>query len=179
MKENFLSALKQVLVYEGGYVNNPNDPGGATNKGVTQAVYNQWRLSLGEAKQSVKFLTSQEVQRIYKNNYWDKVKGDQLADGVDLATFDLAVNSGVSRAIKMLQKAVGVTVDGIIGPATIAAANKNPVATTKALCDARLAFLQGLPTWKFFGKGWANRVASVKKLSTILASSDQGNNNVA
>ena len=179
MKDNFLNALKQVLVYEGGYVNNPNDPGGATNKGVTQAVYNQWRLSHGEAKQSVKFLASQEVQAIYKNNYWDKIKGDQLADGVDLATFDLAVNSGVNRAIKMLQKVSGVADDGIIGPATIAAANKDPVKTVKALCDARLAFLESLSTWRFFGKGWANRVASVEKLSTAMASKDQGNHDVA
>lgn len=179
MQSNFPNALKQVLVYEGGYVNNPNDPGGATNKGVTQGVYDTWRKANGKPKQSVKFLTTQEIQAIYKNNYWDKIKGDQLADGVDLATFDLAVNSGVNRAIKMLQKVSGVTVDGIIGPATIAAANKDPVATTKALCDARLAFLQALPTWRFFGKGWSNRVASVKKLSTVMASNDQGKTNVA
>ena len=176
MKQNFPNALKQVLLYEGGYVNNPNDPGGATNKGITQAVYNQWRASKDQPKQSVKFLTYQETQDIYKNNYWDKVKGDDLANGVDLAVFDFAVNSGVIRAIKYLQKAAGVTVDGIIGPATIAAANKNPVATARALCDARQDFLESLPTWKYFGTGWSRRVASVMKLSTLMASTSGGKN---
>jgi len=174
MKDNFLNALKQVLVYEGGYVNNPNDPGGATNKGVTQAVYNQWRLSHGEAKQSVKFLTMQEVNALYKANYWDKVKGDDLADGVDMAVFDLAVNSGINRAIKMLQQVSGVTVDGIIGPATVAAANKNPQKTIAALCDARLKFLESLSTWQYFGKGWSARVASVEKVATRMALNDGG-----
>lgn len=170
MKDNFPSALKQILIYEGGYVNHPADPGGATNKGVTQAVYNDWRKSRKQAIQSVKLISDAEVAAIYKQNYWDAVKGDSLASGVDLATFDLAVNSGVGRASKMLQAAAGVPQDGIIGPQTIAAANKNPTATITNLCNARLAFLKRLPTWKVFGKGWNSRVASLRTVSIVMAS---------
>lgn len=170
MKDNFPSALKQILIYEGGYVNNRFDPGGETNRGVTQAVYNAWRKSRKQAIQSVKFISDAEVAAIYKQNYWDAVKGDSLASGVDLATFDYAVNSGVGRASKALQAAAGVPQDGIIGPQTIAAANKNPTATITNLCNARLAFLKSLSTWKVFGKGWNSRVASLKTVSIVMAS---------
>ena len=176
MKENFASSLKQVLHYEGGYVNNVHDSGGATNKGITQAVYNDWRKSRKQGIQSVKLISDSEVAAIYKQNYWDAIKGDSLASGVDLATFDLAVNSGVGRASRMLQAAAGVAQDGIIGPQTIAAANKNPTATVTNLCNARLAFLKGLKTWRYFGKGWASRVASLKTTATVLAS-QSGNGN--
>ena len=170
MQSNFPAALKQVLIYEGGYVNHPKDPGGATNKGVTQATYNAWRKSRKQAVQSVKLITDTEVAAIYKRDYWDAVRADQLAPGVDLATFDLAVNSGVGRASRMLQAAAGVAQDGIIGPQTIAAANRNPVQTVTRLCNARLTFLRGLNTWPVFGKGWSRRVASVRTISTVMAS---------
>jgi lysozyme family protein len=176
MKDNFPAALKQVLVYEGNYVNNPNDPGGATNKGITQAVYNAWRKSRKQAVQSVKLISDAEVAAIYKQNYWNAIKGDSLASGLDLATFDYAVNSGVGRASKALQAAVGVAQDGIIGPQTIAAANKNPTATIANLCNARLAFLKGLKTWRFFGKGWNSRVASLKTIAIVMASQASGGN---
>lgn len=176
MKENFQSALKQILIYEGGYVNNPNDPGGATNKGVTQAVYNAWRKARKQAPQSVKLISDTEVAAIYKRDYWDAIQGDNLASGLDLATFDLAVNSGVGRASKMLQQAAGVDQDGIIGPKTIAAANKNPTATIANLCNARLAFLKSLKTWRFFGKGWNSRVSSLKTAAIVMASQASSGN---
>ena len=170
MKENFRSSLTQVLKYEGGYSNHPRDPGGATMKGVTQRVYDAWRRKHSLAPRSVRYLEQNELEAIYKHDYWDKVHGDDLPSGVDLAVFDLAVNSGVSRAAKMLQACAGVAQDGIIGPATLAAVRHNPKCHI-ALCDRRLAFLQRLGTWSTFGKGWGARVADVKRKSIALAAS--------
>lgn len=159
MKENYPQALKQVLKYEGGYVNHPKDPGGPTNKGITQAVYDNWRKSQNLSIQSVRAIADSEVAAIYKNLYWDRVSGDLLPSGVDFAVFDFAVNSGVSRAAKMLQSVVGVTQDGVIGPATIQA-TKTYVAMT--VTNKRLAFMQSLSIWSTFGKGWSARIADVK-----------------
>ena len=160
MKENYPQALKQVLKYEGGYVDHPKDPGGPTNKGVTQAVYDTWRKSKDLATQSVRNISDSEVAAIYKNLYWDRISGDYLPSGVDFAVFDYAVNSGVSRASRTLQSIVGVTQDGVIGPETIEAA-KTYVAM--AVTNKRLAFMQSLSIWSTFGKGWAARIADVKK----------------
>ena len=159
MKENYPQALKQVLKYEGGYVDHPKDPGGPTNKGVTQAVYDSWRKSQNLPTQSVRAIADSEVAAIYKNLYWDRISGDLLPSGVDFAVFDFAVNSGVSRAAKYLQAVVGVTQDGQIGPATIQA-TKTFVAM--AVTNKRLAFMQSLSIWSTFGKGWSARIADVK-----------------
>ena len=159
MKENYAQALKQVLKYEGGYVDHPKDPGGPTNKGVTQAVYDSWRKTQNLPTQSVRNINDSEVAAIYKNLYWDRISGDLLPAGVDFAVFDFAVNSGVSRAAKMLQSVVGVTQDGVIGPATIQA-TKTYVAM--AVTNKRLAFMQSLSIWSTFGKGWSARIADVK-----------------
>jgi lysozyme family protein len=159
MKENYAQALKQVLKYEGGYVDHPKDPGGPTNKGVTQAVYDSWRKSQNMPTQSVRNISDAEVAAIYRNLYWDKIRGDDLPSNVDFAVFDYAVNSGVSRAAKTLQGVVGVTQDGMIGPATIEA-TKTYVAM--AVTNKRLAFMQSLSIWSTFGKGWTARIADVK-----------------
>ena len=159
MKENYAQALKQVLKYEGGYVDHPKDPGGPTNKGVTQAVYDNWRKLQNLPTQSVRAIADSEVAAIYKNLYWDRISGDNLPAGVDFAVFDFAVNSGVSRAAKTLQAVVGVTQDGVIGPATIEA-TKTYVAMS--ITNRRLAFMQSLSIWSTFGKGWAARIADVK-----------------
>jgi lysozyme family protein len=159
MKENYASALKQVLKYEGGFSNHPSDPGGATMKGVTQAVYDDWRKTNKLPTQSVRNISDSEVSAIYKNLYWDRISGDNLPSGVDFAVFDFAVNSGVSRAAKYLQAVVGVTQDGQIGPATIQA-TKTYVAM--AVTNKRLAFMQSLSIWSTFGKGWSARISDVK-----------------
>ena len=159
MKENYAQALKQVLKYEGGYVDHPKDPGGPTNKGVTQAVYDAWQKSQNLPTQSVRNISDATVAAIYKQQYWDRIRGDDLPAGVDFAVFDYAVNSGVSRAAKTLQAVVGVTQDGVIGPATIQA-TKTYVAMT--VTNKRLAFMQSLSIWSTFGKGWSARIADVK-----------------
>lgn len=164
MKENYAKCLAQVLKYEGGFSDHPQDPGGATMRGVTQAVYDAWRKKNNQPIQSVRYINDTEIGAIYRQEYWDRISGDDLPSGIDFAVFDYAVNSGVSRAAKTLQAVVGVTQDGQIGPQTIQAA-KTYVAMT--VTNKRLAFMQSLSIWSTFGKGWAARIADVK--NQILA----------
>jgi len=160
----FERALPRVLMHEGGYVNDPQDPGGETNRGITKRVYDAYRQRMRLPVQSVKNITSQEVAAIYRANYWDLAKCDQLPAGVSYVVFDGNVNSGVSQSIKWLQRAVGVVPDGVIGNATLAAVQNygDMNRLVDAICDRRLAFLKALKTWKRFGKGWAARVADVR-----------------
>ena len=107
----------------------------------------------------------------YKANYWDKISGDSLPLGIDYATFDMAVNSGVSRAAKTLQQVLGVAQDGQVGETTISACETaNPREIATGVCEKRLAFLQSLPTYGTFGRGWSSRVASVEKAAFDMAS---------
>ncbi|CDX62416.1 conserved hypothetical protein [Mesorhizobium plurifarium] len=111
-----------------------------------------------------------EEFRLYRRFYWDAVAGAELPDGVDYAVFDFAVNSGPGRAAKYLQGVLGVGQDGRIGPATLAAARAKPAGLViDALCDARLAFLEKLPTWPSFGRGWSARVASVRRQALLMS----------
>lgn len=163
MRDNFAASLAAVLVHEGGYVNHPKDPGGATNKGVTQRVYDDWRQKNGLPFRSVKELEQSELEDIYRRQYWDAVRGDDLPAGVDYCVFDFAVNSGANRAARYLQEAVRVAADGQIGPVTLAAvAAADPSKLVEAISDARLGFLQRLTTFDTFGKGWTRRVEAVR-----------------
>lgn len=153
-----------MLVWEGGYVNHPKDPGGPTNKGVTQKVYDAYRANTGKPQQSVAKISNAEVEAIYKKQYWDIVRGDDLPIGVDLAVFDYAVNSGAGRATRALQKVLGVQQDGNIGQMTIdAVKNTDSLACIKGICDERLAFVKKLHTWSTFGKGWQRRIMGEKE----------------
>jgi lysozyme family protein len=163
VKDNFEQCFALVLKHEGGYVDNPKDPGGATNLGCTKAVWEQY-VGHSVTKDDIKALTPSDVMPLYRKKYWDVIKGDDLPEGVDYAVFDLAINSGPSRAAKALQSAVGANPDGQIGPATLRAletANPREVATK--VCEARLAFLQSLSTYATFGKGWSRRIAEVEQ----------------
>jgi lysozyme family protein len=161
MNANFEKALALVLEHEGGWVHHPKDPGGATMRGVTQAVYHAYRKMRGRSPQSVKFITEDELRAIYKFQYWDRVHGDFLPSGLDYAVFDFAVNSGVGRASKYLQAVLGVAQDGQIGTRTLAAIT-SPIKTINALCDRRMGFLRNLKTFLTFGKGWTRRVQGVR-----------------
>jgi len=162
MITNFAPSLARVLVHEGGYVNDPQDPGGATNRGVTQAVYDDWRSSKGLPHQTVRLLSEAEVNAIYRRLYWDPLRADDLPSGIDYCVFDFAVNSGVNRAARYLQKAAGVADDGQIGPATLAAVQtKNADALIETVCAARLNFLKQLKIFDRFGRGWTTRVEEV------------------
>jgi lysozyme family protein len=164
--QNYPACLAFTLQFEGGYVNHPRDPGGETNRGVTKRVYDAYRARKGRPIQSVRNISESEVQEIYRRQYWDAVRGDDLPKGVDACVFDLAVNSGTGRAARMLQQALGVKVDGNIGMATIAAAQAaDPAKLVRDLVARREAFLKSLRTFPTFGKGWMRRTGALRKLA--------------
>ncbi|MBA59631.1 MAG: hypothetical protein CMQ40_10750 [Gammaproteobacteria bacterium] len=163
MKKNFKPSLKLTLAHEGGFVNHPKDPGGATNYGIIQRTYDKYRDDEGLPRRSVKLITIKEREDIYKARYWDLIKGDELPTGVDYAVFDYAVNSGPGRAAKELQRVVGAGVDGSIGPATLEAVRKKceedgVESIIYELCERRMRFLRSLKTFSTFGRGWTRRV---------------------
>lgn len=160
---NFAQALKLVLVHEGGFADHPDDPGGATMKGVTQAVYDAYRVGKGLAVRSVKSITNAELNAIYERQYWQAIRGDELPSGVDYCVFDYAVNSGPGRAVKDLQRALGVKVDGVVGMGTMNALTAaDDAKLINEICDKRLKFLKSLRIWKTFGVGWERRVKGVR-----------------
>lgn len=161
---NFDASLAKVLVHEGGYSNHPADPGGATMKGVIQRVYDGYRDRNGLARQSVKLLPDKELKDIYRLQYWNAIRGDELPSGIDYCVFDAAVNSGPGQAAKWLQRALGIKADGALGMVTVGAAVKaDPKAVIAGTCAHRLAMLKGLRTWATFGKGWGRRVDGVQR----------------
>ena len=169
MKQNYDEALRRVLASEGGYTNDLRDPGGATNYGITIADYRMYVKPDADAA-DVRAMSLESAKAIYRSKYWNAVRGDELPSGVDYTVFDFGVNSGVRRAIKYLQRALGVGMDGELGPATMAAIEKaDPAKLIVSVNDTRLAFLQSLGTWSAFGKGWGSRVASVKAASLAMA----------
>jgi len=157
MKQNFEECMARLLEHEGGYVWHAQDPGGETNFGVTRATYEQYvgrQVMDGE----MEGLTHDDVYPIYKENYWDAVRGDDLPSGVDWSCFDWAVNSGKSRASKALQRIVGVEADGGIGPMTLqAVAEISPKEIIKQMHYVRNNFYKNLDTFHVFGKGWIRR----------------------
>jgi lysozyme family protein len=153
MKANFDKCLEMLLHHEGGYVNHPDDPGGETNLGVTKKVY----VASG-GKKSMKKLTVKDVAPIYKKSYWARLKCDDLPSGLDFCAFDWGVNSGTGRAAKALQKICGASVDGAIGPKTLALINRqNPKYMIEEFGKIRQEFYESLGTFKTFGKGWTRR----------------------
>lgn len=173
----FEACLAIVLRHEGGYADHPADPGGATNLGITRRTLADWRqVSPWWAlpKAEVRGLQRPEAARIYRALYWQRCRADDLPSGLDLALFDFAVNSGPDRAIRQLQRLLGVVADGRIGPITLAAIAKHNAGPALAsliagLCDARLGFLSRLKGFATFGKGWTRRVAAIR--SAALAAS--------
>ena len=164
-KENWQKCLETILHHEGGYVNHPKDPGGETNLGVTKRVYEDW----GGTKE-MKDLTVEDVSPIYKKNYWDRVKGDHLPAGLDLCVFDFGVNAGTGRAAKYLQKMIGTTPDGGIGPMTLVKLKeyvdaKGVEHTVKLYQMGRQKYYESLSTFSTFGRGWTRRVEETTALA--------------
>ena len=158
----FDRALAMVLRHEGGYVNHPQDPGGRTALGVTQATWEEW-TGRKATEAEMRALTPEKVKPLYRARYWDAVKGNELPPALALTVFDFAVNSGPGRAARYLQKVVGTTQDGKIGPATLAAVRRyvdqhGEAAAVKAYNDARRGFYRQLSTFATFGRGWLRRV---------------------
>lgn len=158
MEANFFKSLELVLKHEGGFVDHPDDPGGATNKGITHKTYSKWLGRPLEDVHELKSIPDEHVQLIYKQDYWDKILGDDLPNGVDYCVFDWAVNSGPSRASKALQKAAMVAADGIIGPRTLLAVqDARADDLIEIVSHEREEFYRSLKTFGTFGKGWLRR----------------------
>ena len=169
MNINFDACLAHLLKHEGGFVNHPSDPGGATNLGVTQAVWEGW-IDRSVSEKNMKALTPAKVAPLYREMYWDRIKADKLPSGVDYCVFDAAVNSGVSRAAKWLQTTVGAVADGAIGEQTLKQVLlTNPQMVIDKYSAIRLEFLKGRSTWPTFGKGWGRRVEEVKATANSFA----------
>ena len=161
------TALKLTLKFEGGFVDNPNDLGGATNKGITQRTYNSFRIKKRLATKSVKYITDTEVHEIYEIMYWKPCKAELMKLPLAVVQFDTAVLFGVGGAVKFLQEALGVTADGIFGPGTAAAlqANNNKQ-TAKKMTEKRIVFhnkrVAENPSQKVFLQGWLNRASQLR-----------------
>jgi len=161
MSNKFSEALEIILHHEGGYVNHPKDTGGETNLGVTKRVYEDFG-----GEKEMKDLTKADVEPIYKKNYWDRVKGDDLPEGLDLCIFDFAVNAGPGRAAKFIQRLVNTTVDGGIGPNTLGKIKEyvehyGIEQTISSYALMRQNYYESLSTFDTFGKGWTRRVSEV------------------
>lgn len=165
MRGNFDACLTEVLKHEGGYVNHPADPGGRTNLGVTQRVYEDW-IGHKVDERIMRGLTRTHVEKLYKTKYWDVLKGDELPKGLDLCVFDFGVNAGTNRAARYLQRMVGAKEDGVLGPVTLnkvaeMARTEGRVALITRYQDAREGYYKLLKTFPTFGKGWLRRVKDV------------------
>jgi lysozyme family protein len=168
-QRNWQACLTAILNEEGGFADNPGDPGGATNMGITRKTLSAWR---GEpvSREDVMMLEKNEAARIYREKFWMAIEGDDLPDGLDLAMFDDGVLSGPRTAIRDLQQALGVRVDGLMGPVTRAALVAQPVTEIISLLQAaRLVRLKTLPHFVLFGRGWSRRLQRIGRQAKALA----------
>lgn len=157
MTKNFRDCLELVLKSEGGYIDHPKDPGGRTNLGVTQRVWEEW-VGHPVTEKDMRELTPEKVAPMYEMRYWRTSYCEKLPRGLDLLVFSMAVNAGAGRSVKLLQDAIGVLPDGVIGPNTMAKINEANVETLiDKFSEARTAFYKGLKTFPVFGKGWLSR----------------------
>jgi lysozyme family protein len=157
MTKNFRDCLALVLKHEGGYVHHEKDPGGPTNLGVTQRVWEDW-VGHPVTEKDMRELTPAVVAPMYEMKYWRTSYCEKLPRGLDLLVFSMAVNAGSGRSVKLLQDAIGVVADGVIGPNTMARINEANVETLiDKFSEARTAFYKGLKTFPVFGKGWLSR----------------------
>lgn len=149
---DFDTAFERLLGHEGGYVNNPADPGGETKFGISKRTY---------PAEDIKTLTVERAKQIYAKDFWGPAGCDAVPDGIKFDLFDMAVNAGVKRAISALQASVGETQDGVLGPLTLQAVQSaNPLRLVARFNGYRLAHMAGLSNWPAFGRGWANRIAA-------------------
>ena len=156
MANDYKECLELVLKSEGGWVNNPNDPGGETNLGVTKAV---WEEYVGHPVTTMKNLTKDDVAPLYEQKYWRACYGEVLPRGLDFIVFSMGVNAGPGRSIKLLQSAIGCVPDSIIGPTTRSLILASNITTLIAkFSEARREYYRTLKTFPIFGKGWLARV---------------------
>ena len=169
---NFDKAFELLIGHEGGFTQNPKDAGNWTSGKVGVGVNKGTKYGIASNSYpdlDIKNLTLDHAKLIYKRDYWNKVKGDELPISLAFHVFDMAVNSGVVRGIKLLQRTVGTIEDGIIGPKTLESLKLMDVNQAIQIYNAnRLQFYTSLSDFSNFGKGWVNRVANNLKLGALL-----------
>lgn len=166
----FAAAEAFTLSQEGGWADNPADRGGPTMAGITLAVYRAWLHDPSTTPEQLKAISSDEVQAIYRELYWNPISGDLLQPGVGLAVFDAAVNLGVHEAAKLLQTCVGASQDGVIGPVTVARANRvSPTLLINHYSSEREAYYRGCTGFTEFGRGWLTRSQACSKAASRIA----------
>lgn len=164
MRDNFNQVMVHIFDVEGGYVDHPRDPGGATNMGITIGTLRRWR-DAPVTKEDVKNLTKMEAKQIYSAFYWDVVDCDYWPKGLDLVVMDACVNSGPRPAVKWLQRALGVDDDGRIGPITKGAvrATQDLSGLIEDCIEERLKSVRSFRNYDVFGRGWENRIREVRR----------------
>jgi lysozyme family protein len=171
---NFNKCLAIVFTEEGGYTNDPNDPGGPTNFGITIADLKEWR-GRDVTPDDVKNMTKDEAREIYRSKYWNPMQCGDLPDGLDLEVFDFGVNAGTRTSIKKLQDVLGVKDDGSIGPITMAACKvADPRTVIQGFSARRLDYYRSLAGFAHFGVGWTNRTNAVEKAALAMIATPQG-----
>lgn len=167
--KQFLACVDIVLEHEGGFVQHQDDPGGATNLGITHRTLAAWRGVPSVSVAQVRTLDRGEAIDIYHAQYWGPVQGDKLAPGVAMVLFDMAVNAGPSRAVKLMQDMVGVNVDGHLGTLTLAAINSMPSGPViSGYSAARMAYYNTRPHRATFLKGWSRRVERTRSVAVAM-----------
>jgi len=170
---DFYDSLKYVLQFEGGFVDDPTDHGGATNKGITQVVYDSFKVKNNRSLQSVKNIENGEVENIYKEEYWDICHCDGIRSPINLLVFDSAIQHGPQRAIKWLQSVLKTTIDGFCGDNTLYALNDLLFTSTvdniiQQYIQIRENFYKKIiendPSQKRFENGWKNRMTKLKEI---------------
>jgi lysozyme family protein len=176
MEDRFEICVAFTLRQEGGYVDDPADPGGATNMGITLATYREWSDDPRLGDLQVKDMTLKTASAIYRSRYWNPLRADALPPGVDLSVFDMGVNAGISRAARLLQQALGFIgdqVDGSIGPGTLAAADRLDARTlVNNLADRQTAYYRSLANFPIFGNGWLRRTKARRDAALALIQSE-------
>jgi lysozyme family protein len=153
MNYDFDASFAKLIPEEGGYVNDPNDPGGETKFGISKRAY---------PNIDIPNLTIDGAKAIYLEDYWRRCVCDALPSPINFSVFDTAVNSGVREAAKLLQETLGVPAEGIIGPGTREAIQgKDPIRLSVVFEAKRLVFMTTCSAWQNDGKGWARRVAGI------------------
>jgi lysozyme family protein len=176
MLDRFDVCLAFTLREEGGYADDPADPGGATNMGITLATYRQWSDDPGLGPAQIQTMTERTARVIYRSLYWNPLRADALAAGVDLSVFDMGVNAGIWGSARLLQRALGFTgeqVDGCIGPETLDAAAKcDPRALVDDLAGRQAAYYRSLSDFPTFGAAWLKRTAARRSAALAMITDD-------
>jgi len=178
MLDAFDTCLPFTLREEGGYVDDPADPGGATNMGITLATYREWSDSPDLGPAQVQEMTRRTARAIYRSSYWNPLRADALPVGVDLSVFDMGVNAGIWRSARLLQRAIGFAgdeIDGCIGPETLGTAAKCvPRTLVNDLADRQADFYKSLDDFNTFGAGWLNRTQARRAAALAMIDAAKG-----